>query len=117
FILKMTDKQNSSKETTIYDIAKELDISPSTVSRSLKNHSSISSATIKKVRDQAKKMGYRSNIFARNLRQKKTNTIGVIIPKLNSHFMSSALTGMEKVVNENDYNLIISQSFETFEKE
>lgn len=113
----MTNKQNSSKETTIYDIAEELDISPSTVSRSLKNHSSISSATIKKVREQATKMGYRSNIFARNLRQKKTNTIGVIIPKLNSHFMSSALTGMEKIVNENDYNLIISQSFETFEKE
>lgn len=113
----MTKKRPPDKEVTIYDIAEALDISPSTVSRSLKDHSSISSATIQKVREQAKKMGYRSNIFARNLRRQKTNTVGVIIPRLNSYFMSSALAGMEQVANDNGYNLIISQSFETVKKE
>lgn len=117
FNLKMADKQKSSREITIYDIAKELDVSASTVSRSLKNHPSISSSTTKKVHEQAKKMGYRSNIFAQNLRRRETNTIGVIIPRLNSYFMASVLAGIEEVVNENGYNLIISQSFETIEKE
>src|SRR5699024_5422578 len=56
-------------------------------------------------------------IFAKNLRRKKTNTLGVIVPKLNSNFMSSVIAGIEKVANENGYNLIISQSFETAEKE
>jgi len=105
------------KEVTIYDIAEALEVSPSTVSRGLKGHQSISSDTKKKVKAQAQKMGYRSNIFAKNLRRKKTNTIGVIVPKLNSHFMSSAIAGMEKIANENGYNLLISQSLETEQKE
>lgn len=100
-------------DVTIYDIAEALDVSPSTVSRSLKEHSSISEATIQKVRKQAKEMGYRSNIFAQNLRRKKTNIIGVIVPRLNSHFISSAISGMEKVANKNYYKIIISQSHET----
>lgn len=111
------NRSNKNKEVTIYDIAEALDVSPSTVSRSLKEHPSISADTIQRVREQAKKMGYRSNIFAKNLRRKKTNTIGIIVPKLNSHFMSSAIAGMEKIANENGYNLIISQSLETAEKE
>jgi LacI family transcriptional regulator len=112
----MSDSENN-KEVTIYDIAEALNVSPSTVSRSLKNHSSISSDTQQRVKEQAQKMGYRSNIFAKNLRRKKTNTLGVIVPKLNSNFMSSVIAGMEKVANDNGYNLIISQSLETAEKE
>lgn len=104
-------------DVTIYDIAEALEVSPSTVSRSLKEHSSISKKTIQKVRKQAEKMGYRSNIFARNLRRQKTNIIGVIVPRLNSHFMSSAISGMEKVANKNHYKIIISQSHETAEDE
>jgi LacI family transcriptional regulator len=105
------------KEVTIYDIAEVLDVSPSTVSRSLKSHSSISSQTQRKVKKQAKKMGYRSNIFAKNLRRKETRTIGIIVPKLNSRFMSSVIAGVEKIANENGYNLLISQSLETVKKE
>ncbi|SMO41153.1 LacI family DNA-binding transcriptional regulator [Fodinibius sediminis] len=100
------------QDVTIYDIAEALGVSPSTVSRSLKEHPSISKETIRKVRKQAKKMGYRSNIFAQNLRRQKTNIIGVIVPRLNSHFMSSAISGMEKVANKNHYKIIISQSHE-----
>jgi LacI family transcriptional regulator len=105
------------KEITIYDIAKALNLSAATVSRGLKDHSGISKATKKRIFDKAKDMGYRVNSFASNLRRQKTNTIGVIVPRLNSSFMSDVIAGMEKVVNQQDYNLIISQSLETVRKE
>lgn len=62
-------------------------------------------------------MGYRSNSFASNLRKKRSNIIGVIVPRLNSNFMSDVIAGIEKVVNEANYNLFISQSLETMKKE
>jgi LacI family transcriptional regulator len=105
------------KETTIYDIAKKLNISPATVSRGLKDHPAISKKTKKRIFDVVEEMGYRSNNFARNLRKQNTETIGVIVPRLNSHFMSAVIAGMEQVVNAEGYNLIISQSSESFEKE
>ncbi|HET9053805.1 MAG TPA: LacI family DNA-binding transcriptional regulator, partial [Cyclobacteriaceae bacterium] len=72
----------SHKEVTIYDIARALNISPATVSRGLKDHPGIRKDTKKKIRDAAARMGYQHNTFASNLRQKHTNTIGVIIPRL-----------------------------------
>jgi LacI family transcriptional regulator len=105
------------KEITIYDIAKQLNLSPATVSRALKDHPAINSNTKDTIAAKAKEMGYRSNKFASNLRQQRTNTIGVIVPRLNSNFMSTVLAGMEKVANEASYNLIISQSLESFKKE
>ena len=105
------------KEITIYDIAKTLNISPATVSRGLKDHPAISKKTKKKIVEAAATMGYRSNTFASNLRKKSTNTIGVIVPRLNSNFMSAAIAGMEKVANAAGYNLLISQSSETVKKE
>src|SRR5512146_2940633 len=100
------------KEVTIYDIAKKLKISPATVSRGLQDHPAISKKTKKKIFELAHKIGYRSNHFARNLRNQKTDTIGVIVPRLNSHFMSSVIAGIEHVANKEGYNLIISQSSE-----
>jgi LacI family transcriptional regulator len=105
------------KETTIYDIAKQLNISPATVSRALNDHPAINIDTKKVIISKAKELGYRTNIFASNLRRKKTNTIGVIVPRLNSYFMSTVLAGMEKVANEASYNLIIAQSLESVKKE
>ncbi len=105
------------KEITIYDIAEKLNLSPATVSRGLKDHPAIKKETKKKIKEAAAKMGYQNNLFASNLRSRRTNTIGVIIPRLNSYFMSSVISGMEHVVNSKGYNLIISQSQETFEKE
>lgn len=105
------------KEATIYDIAEKLNISPATVSRGLQDHPAISKKTKKKIFDLAEKIGYRSNHFARNLRNRKTNTIGVIVPRLNSHFMSSVISGIEHFANANGYNLIISQSSESSAKE
>lgn len=105
------------KEVTIYDIAKALDISATTVSRGLKGHPAINKNTRKKIAEKAREMGYTPNAFAGSLRSKRTNTIGVIVPRLNSYFMSSALAGMENVANKYGYNLIISQSLENAKKE
>jgi LacI family transcriptional regulator len=108
---------NTLKEVTIYDIAEALSVSPATVSRGLKNHPGLRKETKKKVVDMARKMGYQHNKFASNLRRKSTNTIGVIIPRLNSYFMSTVISGMEKVANANGYHLIISQSQESYKQE
>ena len=105
------------KEVTIYDIAKKLNISAATVSRGLKDHPGINKNTKKKILNAASEMGYRSNSFASSLRKKKSNIIGVIVPRLNSNFMSDVIAGIEKVVNEANYNLFISQSLETMKKE
>jgi LacI family transcriptional regulator len=107
----------SSREVTIYDVAKALNISPSTVSRALNNHPHIRKETKKKIKAVAGEMGYRHNKFASNLRLKHTNTIGVVVPKLNSYFMATALAGIEKVTSEHGYGLIISQSQESWRKE
>jgi LacI family transcriptional regulator len=108
---------NPEKEVTIYDIAQKLNISAATVSRGLKDHPGINKNTKKKILAAAAEMGYRSNSFASSLRTKRGNVIGVIVPRLNSNFMSDVIAGVEKVVNESGYNLFISQSLETMEKE
>lgn len=105
------------KEITIYDIARQLNISATTVSRGLKDHPAINKLTRKKIAETAKQLGYRSNNFASSLRSKKTNTLGVIVPRLNSYFMASVMSGMEDAANREGYNLIISQSLEKTTKE
>ena len=105
------------KEITIYDIANHLQISATTVSRGLKNHPAINKNTKKKIFEAARQLGYRSNMFASSLRTKKTHTIGIIVPRLNSYFMSAVLSGMEDAASRENYNLIISQSLESAEKE
>lgn len=105
------------KDITIYDIARELDLSAATVSRGLKDHPAINKHTKKRIADLATKLGYRSNNFASNLRRQRTNTIGVIVHELNSHFITSVLAGIEKVTTEANYDLIIGHSSETYKKE
>jgi len=105
------------REVTIYDIARELNISATTVSRGLQDHPTISKKTKKKILDLAEQMGYRSNHFARSLRNQKTNTFGIIVPRLNSHFMSSVIAGIETAANEQNFSLLIAQSSESSVKE
>jgi len=107
----------SCKEVTIYDVAKALNISPSTVSRGLKDHPYLKKETCSKIKKLAGEMGYRQNKFASNLRKKSTETIGVVVPKLNSYFMATAISGMEKITNRLGYGLIISQSQESGRQE
>lgn len=105
------------KDVTIYDVAEALNISPSTVSRGLKDHPHIHKETKKKILAAAKEMGYQQNKFASSLRKRRTETIGVVVPKLNSYFMSTLISGIEKVTNKHGYGLIISQSQESGKQE
>ncbi|MBS1489280.1 MAG: LacI family DNA-binding transcriptional regulator [Bacteroidetes bacterium] len=104
-------------QVTIKDIARELGISPSTVSRALKDHPDISVETKKAVNALAEKLNYQPNIVALNLRQKKTNTIGVIIPEIVHFFFSTVISGIEDVAYQAGYNVIITQSNESYERE
>ncbi len=105
------------KDITIYDIAQKLSISSATVSRALRDHPAVSKSTRKKIQETAKVLGYRHNNFASNLRKQQTNTIGVIVHELNSNFITSVLAGIEKVTAAAGYDLIITHSAESFERE
>lgn len=105
------------KEVTIYDIAKVLSISSTTVSRGLQDNPTINKNTRKKIQDTAKDLGYRHNTFASSLRKQNTNTIGLIVHELNSNFITSVLAGIEKVTAETGYDIIIAHSSESYKKE
>ena len=104
-------------QVTIKDIARELGISPSTVSRALKDHPDISSKTKEAVNALAEKLNYQPNIVALNLRQKKTFTLGVIIPELVHFFFSTVISGIEDVAYQAGYSVILAQSNESYERE
>jgi LacI family transcriptional regulator len=104
-------------EITIHDIAKELNVSASTVSRALNNNSRISKKTRERIKSKAVEMGYRPNVIASNLRNKKTNTIGVIVPRIDRHFFSTAISGIEDYAWANNLNIIFAQSNDLLEKE
>lgn len=105
------------KEPTIHDIAKELNISASTVSRALNNHPRISLKTKEKIKQAAALLGYRPNTLASNLRNKKSNTIGIVVPLINRHFFSSVISGAEEFAYNAGYNVVISQSNDLASKE
>ena len=105
------------KEITIYDIARELSLSAATVSRALNNNSLISKVTTEKILQKAEEMGYRYNNFAGNLKSQKSHTIGIILHRLNSNFIASVLAGIEKITTEAGYDIIITHSAESYEKE
>ncbi|MEX2603136.1 MAG: LacI family DNA-binding transcriptional regulator [Gracilimonas sp.] len=107
----------TSKRTTIHDIAKELDITASTVSRALKDHPRISDSTKKLVVETAKKMNYQPNSIAAALRRGTSNLIGVIVPNVDRNFFASVVRGVEDVLNDTSYNVIICQSSDSLEKE
>lgn len=106
-----------STSVTIKDLAKQLGISASTVSRALKDHPDISPETKKAVNDLAQQLNYQPNTIALSLRQSKTNTIGVIIPEIAHFFFSTVVSGIEDIAYSNGYNVIITQSNESYDKE
>ena len=105
------------KQITIKDIARELGISVSTVSRALTNNPEISETTKEMVRELARKLNYKPNLLASNLRTNKNTTIGVVIPEVNHHFFASVLDGIEQAANEAGYSILICQSRENMDKE
>ncbi len=109
--------RNEKSDITIYDVAEALNVSASTVSRALKDHQGIGKETKKKVKKMALAMGYEPNSIASNLRKKKTNTIGVLVSYINRPFISSLISGIEEVASKSNYNVIISQTHDSYEKE
>ena len=102
---------------TIKDIARELGISPSTVSRALKDHPDISKATRDAVNELAVRWNYRPNPIALSLKSGSSKTVGVMIPEVVHYFFSTVISGIEDVVYERDYNMILCQSNEMWEHE
>lgn len=102
---------------TIKDIAKQLGIAPSTVSRALHDHYSISKKTKDKVLKVAKELNYEPNKVALSLKNKSTKIIGVIIPEIVHFFFSNVIAGIEEVAYDNDYTVMFCQSNELYEKE
>jgi DNA-binding LacI/PurR family transcriptional regulator len=102
---------------TIKDIARELSISPSTVSRALRNHPDISRETKKRVKSTAKRLDYFPDSLAQGLKGRRTNTIGIIVPEIKHHFFSSAISGIEEVTYKSDFTIMVCQSNENYKRE
>ena len=105
------------RKVTLKQIAKELDVSISTVSKSLRNSPEIGEETRLKVQAFAKFYHYKPNNIALSLKNRKTKTIGIIIPEIVHHFFSTVINGIEQVANENGYSVIICLSDDSFDKE
>ena len=105
------------RKVTLKQIAKELDVSISTVSKALRDSIEISEDTRQKVQAFAKLYNYKPNNIALSLKNKKTKTIGIIIPEIVHHFFATVISGIEQVANENGYSVIVCLSDESFDKE
>lgn len=105
------------RKVTLKQIAKELDVSISTVSKSLRDSSEISEDTRLKVQAFAKLYNYKPNNIALSLKNQRTKTIGIIIPEIVHHFFATVISGIEQVANENGYTVIVCLSNESFDKE
>lgn len=104
-------------QVTIKDIARELGVSPSTVSRALKDHPDISPDTKKAINELAKKLNYSPDPVALSLKSRKSKIIGVIVPEIVHYFFSTVLHGIEDFAYDAGYNVMICESNETFERE
>ena len=102
---------------TLKQLAKELNVSISTVSKSLNDSEEIGEDTVKRVKELAALYNYKPNKVALSLKQNKTNTIGVIIPDILNHFLAKVLFGIETEANLHGYNIITCISNESLEKE
>lgn len=105
------------RKITLKDIARELEVSISTVSKALKNSEEIGRDTKEKVQAFAKLYNYKPNNIAVSLKNKHTKNIGVIIPNIVHHFFTTVFRGIEKYANSKGYNVIICVSDESFDKE
>jgi LacI family transcriptional regulator len=105
------------KKTTIHDIARELNVTFSTVARALNDHPAISAATKAAVLETAKRLNYQQNKLASSLRSGRTNVIGIIVPSLDTSFFSSVVHGIERVMNENGYSMLLYQTGESLTQE
>ena len=105
------------RKITLKHIARELDVSISTVSKALKNSEEISRDTKEKIQAFARLYNYKPNNIAISLKNKRTKNIGVVIPDIVHHFFTTVFRGIEKYANQKGYNVIVCVSDESFDKE
>lgn len=104
-------------QVTIIDIAEELNISKSTVSRALTGHPSVRKQTREAVMELAKQMDYQRNMLAINLSSSQSKTIGIIVPEFVTSFFPIVIMGAQEIAAQSGYSVLISQSNETYETE
>jgi LacI family transcriptional regulator len=102
---------------TIHDIARQLNITASTVSRALKDHPRISDETKKLVLKAAEKLNYQANHIAAALRNGKSKRLGIIVPSADRSFFASVIRGVEEIANKAGYNVMICQTYDSYQKE
>src|SRR5687767_14307673 len=100
------------ERATLYDIAKELKITASTVSRALNDHPHISAITKMAVKRVSKKLSYQPHGIAAALRNGRSNIIGVIVPAIDRNFFASIIRGVEEMANKSQYQVMICQTYE-----
>ena len=108
---------NDGKQTTIKDLAKQLGVAPSTISRALRDYPDISDNKKKEIRELANKLGYQPDAIARSLQSGRTKTIGVIVPEIKHDFFSSVLDGIEDVAYKAGYSIFVCKSNEDYIRE
>lgn len=111
------NNKNTMRHTTINDLAKLLKLSPSTVSRALRDHPDISRKTKDKVLAKATDTNYQPNLIAQSLQNKRSNNIGVIVPEIRNTFFSTVISGIEEVAYEAGYIIMVCQSGDTHDRE
>lgn len=104
-------------KATLKQIAKELNVSVSTVSKALNDSPEISEQTKTRIKEYAKLKNYKPNVIGLNLKNRKTRTIGVIIPNILDSFFAKVFSGIERIADQNGYNVIMCISNESFKKE
>lgn len=102
---------------TIYDVAREANVSMATVSRVVNGNPNVKPSTRKKVQEVIERLGYRPNAVARGLASKKTTTVGVIIPDISNTYFAELARGIEDIATMYKYNILLSNSDQIKEKE
>lgn len=102
---------------TIKDLARKLSVSPSTVSRALRDHPDISKETKRRVAEAAEKYNYHPNQLAQSLQKKRSSIIGVVVPQIRHDFFSTVISGIEEVAYEHGYTIMVCQSNERLARE
>lgn len=110
-------KKEKHHDNTILDIAVALKLSPATISRALNNGTNVKAETKKRVVDMAEKLGYRRNLMASSLRNNKTHTIGLMVPRISMAFHAAVITTIQNELHKHGYNLIICQSNDSLDLE
>ncbi|MEO5948743.1 MAG: LacI family DNA-binding transcriptional regulator [Chitinophagaceae bacterium] len=113
----MVENKSGNNPPTIKQIARQLNVSVSTVSRALSNHPRIGISTKEKVQQLAKDLGYEPNIQAISFKQKKTFIIGVVLPDIKEDFFSQAINGIETAATLHNYTMLFAQSYDDLEIE